>query len=135
MATSPEELASSKAILEGVKQNLQYLKAARAEGRVVTKLDNLDKYTGSKYDLEVMAICSDTSLSKMKRAIRNKKMEWVNVNGPRTLTGDFHKQYDIVQTPVLYLLNENKKIIAKCFPADQLERILIQDIRRDTKQK
>ena len=55
LASSPEELASAKAVLEGVKQNLQLLKSARAEGRVVTRLDVLDKFTGSKYDLEVMA--------------------------------------------------------------------------------
>ena len=55
LASSPEELAAAKLILEGVKQNLQYLKSARAEGRVVTRLTNIEAFTGSKYDIEVMA--------------------------------------------------------------------------------
>ena len=48
-------------------------------------------------------------------------MNWINVDGPRTLTGDYHDQYDIISTPVIYLLNEKKEIIAKRLPADKVE--------------
>ena len=74
-----------------------------------------------KYGVEVFAICSDTSLVKWKNSIRKKKMNWINVDGPRTLTGDYHDQYDIISTPVIYLLNEKKEIIAKRLPADKVE--------------
>jgi thiol-disulfide isomerase/thioredoxin len=70
----------------------------------------------TKYGIEVYAICSDTSMVKMKNAIRKKKMNWINVDGPRTLTGDYHEQYDIISTPVIYILNKQKEIIAKRLP-------------------
>jgi hypothetical protein len=73
-----------------------------------------------KYGLEVFAVCSDTSMAKMKKAIRKKQMNWINVNGPRTLTGDYHEQYDIISTPVIYILNKRKEIIAKRLPAEKV---------------
>jgi len=53
-ASSQEELASSKATLEGVRRSLQLLKASKAEGRMVIRLDVLDRFTGSPYDIEAM---------------------------------------------------------------------------------
>ena len=73
-----------------------------------------------KYKFEIFAICSDTSLVKWKTAIRKKKMNWINVDGPRTLTGDYHEQYDIISTPVIYLLDKRKEIIAKKLPAEKI---------------
>lgn len=54
IASSQEELASAKATLEGVRRNLQLLKAAKAEGRMVIHLPALDQFAGSPYDIEVM---------------------------------------------------------------------------------
>jgi thiol-disulfide isomerase/thioredoxin len=73
-----------------------------------------------KYGLAVYAICSDTSMSDMKAYIKQKKMNWINVNGPRAYTEDYHELYDIYSTPVIYLLDENKKIIAKRLTTEQL---------------
>jgi len=73
-----------------------------------------------KYNLEIFAICADTSMVKWKNAVKKKKMNWINVDGPRTLTGDYHEQYDIISTPVIYLLNEKKEIIAKRLPAEKV---------------
>lgn len=78
----------------------------------------------AKYGLEVFAICSDTSMVKMKNAIKKKKMPWINVDGPRTATGDYHEQYDIISTPVIYLLNERKEIIAKKLAANKIDVFL-----------
>ena len=51
-------------------------------------------------------------------------MNWINVNGPRTLTGELHGQYDIISTPVIYILNEQKEIIAKRLAVEQIEKFL-----------
>jgi len=66
-----------------------------------------------RYGLEIFAVCADTSLSKWKSAIRTRGMNWINVNGPRSLTGNYHDQYDIISTPTIYILNRKKEIIAK----------------------
>ena len=69
--------------------------------------------------LKIFTVCSDTSLVKWKSAIRKKKMDWINVNGPRTLAGNYHEQYDVFSTPVIYILNNRKEIIAKRLVTDQ----------------
>jgi peroxiredoxin len=86
-----------------------------------------------KYGLEVFAVCSDTTMAKMKSAIKKKKMNWINVDGPRTATGDYHEQYDIISTPVIYLLNERKEIIAKKLAASKIEVFLENYIKNPRK--
>jgi thiol-disulfide isomerase/thioredoxin len=88
-----------------------------------------------KYNLEVLAVCSDTSLVKWKKAIQKKNMTWINVDGPRTLTGDYHEQYDISSTPVIYLLNDRKEIIAKRLPAEKIEMFIENYIRKEERDK
>ena len=74
--------------------------------------------------IEVFSICSDTSIAKWKAGIKKKKMSWVNVNGPRSITGDYHEQYDILTTPVVYLLNDQKEILAKHLRSDQIRQFV-----------
>ncbi len=54
VASSADELAAAKAGLEGLKSQIAALKQAKAEGRVVLRLDRPENFTGSAYDLEVM---------------------------------------------------------------------------------
>lgn len=54
IASTQEELMSAKATLEGVRRNLQQLRASRAEGRMVIRLQPMDKFANSPYDIEVM---------------------------------------------------------------------------------
>jgi len=82
-----------------------------------------DEYK-EKYNLEIFSVCSDTSLVKWKKTIIKREMNWINVDGPRTLTGDFHEQYDIITTPVIYILNRKKEIIAKHLGVDQIPQFL-----------
>ncbi len=86
-----------------------------------------------KYGVEIFAVCSDSSLVKWKSSIKKKMMTWINVDGPRTLTGDFHDKYDISSTPVIYLLNRKKEIIAKRLPADKLEPFIENYIKHPPK--
>ncbi|MEI7499374.1 MAG: redoxin domain-containing protein [Bacteroidota bacterium] len=86
-----------------------------------------------KYGLEIFAVCSDTSMVKMKKKIKKNNMTWINVNGPRTLTGDFHDSYDIISTPVIYILNERKEIIAKQLPPDKIGELIENHVRQNKK--
>ncbi|MFC2102432.1 thioredoxin-like domain-containing protein [Bacteroidota bacterium] len=89
-----------------------------------------EKYK-EKYELEIFAVCSDTSMAKMKEHIIKKKMNWVNVNGPRSLTGDYHDLYDIQTTPVIYVLDMDKRILAKRLQSDQVEKFVNNYVRRE----
>ena len=75
----------------------------------------------AKFNVEVYAVSADTSMSKMRNYIKEMKMPWITVNGPRTYVGPYQDHYDANTTPSLYILDDKKKIIGKKIPADQLE--------------
>ncbi|MCK5846509.1 MAG: redoxin domain-containing protein [Bacteroidales bacterium] len=73
-----------------------------------------------KYGLQIFSVCSDTSVVKWKKKIHEYKIyDWVNVDGPRSLTENYHDLYDIISTPTIYLLDDKKKIITKRLSAAQ----------------
>lgn len=68
---------------------------------------------------EVYAICTDLNVPEWKKYIIEHKLDWINVMDIQNVT-NFHTTYDIYSTPVVYLLDENKKIIAKRISAEQV---------------
>lgn len=86
----------------------------------------VDIYNRKKFDFEVYAVSADTSMSKMKDYIKEMKMTWITVNGPRTYVGPYQDLYDAMTTPSLYILDNKKKIIAKKVPVEKIEDFLTQ---------
>lgn len=86
----------------------------------------VDFYNNNKerFNLEVYAVSADTSMQKMKDYIKEMKMPWITVNGPRSTVGSYQKLYDAFSTPTMYVLDEKKKIIAKKPPIDRLVEFL-----------
>jgi thiol-disulfide isomerase/thioredoxin len=74
-----------------------------------------------KLNLEVFAVSADSSMRKMRDYIKEMKMTWITVNGPRSYVGHYGKLYYAETTPSLYILDEKKIIIAKGLQADKLE--------------
>ncbi len=87
---------------------------------------------GKEFDIKVFAVCTDTNMREMKKAIRQLNMNWINVNGPRAYTQNFHDLYDIYSTPVMYLLDERKTILAKRLMTDQIETFIERHSRNET---
>lgn len=83
-------------------------------------------YEKKKFDVEIYAVSADTSMAKMRDYIRDMKMKFITVNGPRTLVGPYHDLYDAMTTPSLYVIDDKKKIIAKKVPAEKLEDFFTQ---------
>jgi peroxiredoxin len=71
-------------------------------------------------NFDVFAVCSDTSMNKMKNYIQTKNIPWTVVNGPRTATKHYKELYDVPSMPTLYMIDENKIIIAKRLSAKQM---------------
>jgi len=73
------------------------------------------------YDIGIFAINTNSNLKLWKQTIYERHLEsWTNVNGTRSVTSDFHDLYDVNGTPVLYLLDKDKHIIAKKLKADKI---------------
>lgn len=66
-----------------------------------------------------------------KDYIREHKLDWVNVHDPYEQS-NFRKYYDIYSTPVIYLLDENKKIVAKRLSAETLSDLLRRFLKKDS---
>ncbi|HZY80040.1 MAG TPA: redoxin domain-containing protein [Cyclobacteriaceae bacterium] len=74
----------------------------------------------AKFDIEVYAVSIDTSMLKMRNFIKDYKMPWITVNGPRTYVGHHSKMYYAETTPTMYVIDAKHKIIAKKLPIEQL---------------
>ncbi len=93
-------------------------------GHCLKEVPKLIKFYDEKkleFNMELYAIATDTSLVKWKKFIKKEKLIWINVNGPRAYTKNFHELYDINSTPVIYILNDKKEIIAKKLGSEQIE--------------
>jgi thiol-disulfide isomerase/thioredoxin len=84
------------------------------------------KKNKAKFNVEVFAIDIDSTLADMRAFIKTFGTTWITVNGPRTYLNVHYKdQYDVPSFPTIYILDQNKKIIAKKPPTDKLENFLI----------
>ena len=84
------------------------------------KLKDFYTKNAKKFDLEVFAVCADTNMQEMKTYILKNKLNWINVNGPRSYTQNFHELYNVYSTPYIFILDKSKTIIAKQISSDQL---------------
>lgn len=78
-----------------------------------------------KLSFEVFAVSADTSIQKLKDYIKEMKMPWITVNGPRSYVGVYTNFYYADQTPSVYILDAQHKIIAKGLPADKMEDFFV----------
>lgn len=74
-----------------------------------------------KFSIEVFAVSADTSMKKMRDYIKEMKMPWITVNGPRTyLKQHYSELYFSETTPSLYILDDKKKVIARKLSVEAL---------------
>jgi thiol-disulfide isomerase/thioredoxin len=83
-------------------------------------------YDSKKFDVGVYAVCADSSIQKMKSYTKEMKMTWTTVNAHRTYTKWYQDLYDAIATPSLYVLDRNRRIIAKQIAVDKLSDFLTQ---------
>ncbi len=90
----------------------------------------------SKYNLEVFAVASDTSIKALRDFIKEFKTPWISVSGPRSYLPKHYLQlYHADTTPTIYILDEKKIIIAKKIPVAQLDDFLTKHEKREKMKK
>ena len=86
----------------------------------------LEEYHGlqkENIDLQVFAVYTEKEYDKYIKYLDEKKLDWINVYDG-TYFNNINSKYDIVSTPVVYLLDKNKTIKAKHFSAGNLKDII-----------
>jgi peroxiredoxin len=83
---------------------------------------------------EVYGVCTETEEAKWHKFIEDNKLDWINV-ADINLHNHFRSVYDISSTPVIYILNEKKEIIAKKLGVEQIEEFTDNYMKMELKKK
>ena len=79
----------------------------------------------SPFDVGVFAVCSDTSMVKMKEYIEKTHLQdWIVVSGPRSYVGNYQNFYDAFSTPIVMVIDRENRIIAKKIPSERINDFL-----------
>jgi thiol-disulfide isomerase/thioredoxin len=87
------------------------------------KLRDLYERIGKKYDIKIFGVGCISELPPWRKYIRVNKLMWINVIDAFN-KNHYKHVYDIYSTPVIYILDEHKKIIAKRLDTEQIEEFL-----------
>ena len=74
----------------------------------------------------VFAVNIEADRNLWLQAVAQYGLEWINVNDPANRSG-FRDKYDIYATPLIFLLDRDKKIMAKRISVEQVEDIMRRD--------
>ncbi len=91
-----------------------------------------DSLVSAGIDIKVFAVNTEFEIDKWKEFIKKFNIgNWINVGdiqfdkeGNPVATSNWREQYDIHSTPVIYLLNKDKEIIAKRINDKQIVKII-----------
>ena len=73
--------------------------------------------------IEVFAVCTRADRKKWEDYIIKNNLDWINGWDPRRVTG-YDTLYNVDSTPIVYILDKNKTIIAKRLPVDKIESFI-----------
>lgn len=100
----------------------------------VPRLDSIYNAKWKKEGVKMYGVLTETKdLQQWKDFIKEHKLEnWINVyetEGQRKMVEQakapsYKQLYDVIQTPTIYLLDKNKKIIAKKLTLEQMDDVL-----------
>ncbi|MBW6478153.1 MAG: redoxin domain-containing protein [Bacteroidales bacterium] len=77
--------------------------------------------------VEIFAANTEADRNKWLDYIKANGLEWIHVNDPVNSSG-FRDKYDIWATPLIFLLDEDKRIIAKRITVEQAEEIINREL-------
>lgn len=82
--------------------------------------------------IEVFAVGIESDIELWKKFIKDNKLKWINVSDLYNNT-NFRNYYDIYSTPVIYLLDENKRIIAKRLDTEKIRDFISNEEKKNKK--
>ncbi len=82
--------------------------------------------------VEVFAVDIEDNKDAWKKYLRDNNLKWINCSngaGNGKVYYNLKTYYDVYSTPVIYILDEKKKIIAKRIDAEQLEGYFVNQLK------
>ena len=87
-------------------------------------LEYYDKMKAKGASIEVFAVGTEFENEDWVKFVEENDLHWINASDNPTYPNGFRDIYDIFSTPVLYVLDKDKQIIAKRLDVDQLEEFM-----------
>lgn len=84
--------------------------------------------------VQVYAVCTEVEIEKWKTFIKENDLNWINVADAK-LQNNFRAEFDIKTTPQIFILDKDKKIIAKKIDEETLEKILDKELEKSISKK
>ncbi|MRG46384.1 DUF5106 domain-containing protein [Chitinophaga sp. SYP-B3965] len=95
----------------------------------VPRLDSAYKASWKKKGVTMYGVKTEGTQAEWTKFIQDKHLTgWAHVWDPG-YKSNYRKFYDVYSTPLVYLLDENKKILAKRLGVEQLEEFLERDLK------
>lgn len=89
------------------------------------KLNEFYKEFANYYNLEIYAVAITDDLEKWDKFCKNNDLQWINVNYYMNDPNyDFIEYFDLITTPVIYLLDKKHTIITRDFPLEEIHEKL-----------
>jgi thiol-disulfide isomerase/thioredoxin len=76
-----------------------------------------------KYNMEIFAVHTEGDIKQRDDFVKKYNMNWINVNGLYA-NYDWRTYFDIEKTPIIYILDNNNKILAKNISAENIEQVM-----------
>ncbi|MFN8239503.1 MAG: thioredoxin-like domain-containing protein [Bacteroidales bacterium] len=73
--------------------------------------------------VEVFAVCTQNDKAKWEKYIKDNNLDWINGWDPQRMT-NYDYYYNVTSTPGIYILDRDKKIIAKKLPVESIESFI-----------
>ncbi len=86
-------------------------------------LEEYHKLLSANKDVKVYAVYTQNDYGKYSKYIADKKLDWINVYDAVHIN-NLKDKYDIVSTPILYILDRDKKIKAKLIGVEQVKEFI-----------
>lgn len=100
----------------------------------IPKMDSAYKASWKKKGVTMFGVKTEGTQAEWTKFIKDKNLAgWIHVWDPG-YKSNYRKFYDVYSTPLVYLLDENKKILAKRLGVEQLEEFLERELK-DTAKK
>jgi len=88
-------------------------------------LEMYHQFQKEKKDVKVFGVYTQNEFDKYKKFIIENKIDWINVYDGVHIN-NLKEKYDVVTTPVIYILDKNKSIKAKGIGAKDIKSIIAQ---------
>ena len=84
----------------------------------------------SALGVEFYAVYSEEEPEKLKKWLREHPYPWINVANLKSKEA-YQVKYNVDQTPMIFILDKDKKIIGKKIGVDQIKEIILHQIEME----